>query len=160
MKALTICQPYAHLICVTRSKRVENRTWPTRYRGPILIHAGKSRAWLDVDVDRETGVEFDRSHEVALSEMAFGAVVGAAILIDCLHIDTIRAGQHDKRLPWLRGHEHTGGPWCWLLGQRRAFPSPVAFQGSQGLFDIPESIVAEQMALLREAGARYGKAAP
>lgn len=28
-------------------KRVENREWPTSYRGPLLIHAGKSREWLD-----------------------------------------------------------------------------------------------------------------
>jgi hypothetical protein len=45
MKALTICQPYAHLI-VRGEKRVENRTWPTRYTGPLAIHAGKSRQWL------------------------------------------------------------------------------------------------------------------
>lgn len=52
MKALTICQPYAALICLPstdwRHKRVENRKWFTSYRGPLLIHAGKSRDWLEV----------------------------------------------------------------------------------------------------------------
>lgn len=51
MKALTICQPYAELIA-RGDKPIENRTWPTHYRGPLLIHAGKSRAWLDGDEDR------------------------------------------------------------------------------------------------------------
>ena len=45
MKALTICQPYPHLIMLGE-KPVENRTWATSYRGPLAIHAGKSRQWL------------------------------------------------------------------------------------------------------------------
>ena len=45
MKALTICQPYAEMIA-NHEKPIENRTWPTSYRGPLAIHAGKSRAWL------------------------------------------------------------------------------------------------------------------
>lgn len=40
MKALSIRQPWAWAI-VNAGKRVENRTWETRYRGPILIHAAK-----------------------------------------------------------------------------------------------------------------------
>ena len=46
MKAITISQPWAHLI-VRGEKRVENRTWPTEHRGPLAIHAGKSLAELD-----------------------------------------------------------------------------------------------------------------
>jgi|ERR1019366_4441992 hypothetical protein len=45
MKALTINQPWAEMIC-RGLKRVENRTWPTNYRGPLAIHVGKSLAWL------------------------------------------------------------------------------------------------------------------
>ena len=45
MKCLTICQPWAWAI-VAAGKDVENRTRPTRYRGPLLIHAGASRRFL------------------------------------------------------------------------------------------------------------------
>jgi hypothetical protein len=40
-KALSIRQPWAWLI-VHGYKRYENRTWSTKLRGEILIHAGKS----------------------------------------------------------------------------------------------------------------------
>ena len=40
MKALSIMQPWAWLIA-NGHKDIENRSWPTRYRGPVLIHAGK-----------------------------------------------------------------------------------------------------------------------
>jgi hypothetical protein len=45
VKCLTVCQPWAWAIVHGR-KHVENRTWATDYRGPLLIHAGGSRRWL------------------------------------------------------------------------------------------------------------------
>jgi hypothetical protein len=155
MKALTICQPYAHLICAKREKRVENRTWATRFRGPLLIHAGMSRKWLDAGRATD-GTPIDAYYNILLSDMPFGAIVGAAVVIDCVHIDTIRAGRHDKRFPWLRDHDHSSGPWCWLLGNRHAFAKHVPFTGALGLFDVPDSVVAEQLALLADQGIRYG----
>ena len=40
MKALTIKQPWATLI-MQGDKRFEFRSWQTKYRGDLLIHAGK-----------------------------------------------------------------------------------------------------------------------
>src|SRR6267378_3713180 len=41
MKIISIRQPWASLI-VSGVKDVENRTWSTRYRGPVLIHASRT----------------------------------------------------------------------------------------------------------------------
>lgn len=38
MKALTVKNPYAELICVGL-KDVENRSWKTSFRGRVLIHS-------------------------------------------------------------------------------------------------------------------------
>jgi hypothetical protein len=40
MKALSIKQPWAWLI-VSGHKDIENRNCPTRFRGRLLVHAGK-----------------------------------------------------------------------------------------------------------------------
>lgn len=40
MKALTLHQPWATLVALV-VKTVETRSWSTRYRGPLLIHAGQ-----------------------------------------------------------------------------------------------------------------------
>ena len=40
MKVLTIKQPWATLI-MQGNKRFEFRSWQTKYRGDLLIHAGK-----------------------------------------------------------------------------------------------------------------------
>jgi len=58
MKALTISQPYASLIA-SGEKWVENRSWPTGYRGPLAIHAGKGTQYLD----RRELAEIDYANE-------------------------------------------------------------------------------------------------
>ena len=102
MKALTICQPYAELIA-RGLKPIENRTWPTPYRGRLFIHAGKSRAWLDDDDER------------MYPGLLFGAIVAVATLYDCVRVDRLPAD--------LQSNEHANGPWCWLLRDvRRVTP--------------------------------------
>lgn len=134
MKALTICQPYAHLI-VRGTKRVENRKWPTRYRGPLAIHAGKSRDWLHGD---------EASHlSEAGDPLAFGAVVGTATLVDVLHISQIERGECDSHYPWLREHAHTEGPWCWVLHDVRRL-APIPWRGAQGLWNLPDAVLATE----------------
>lgn len=41
MKALTLHQPWASLIALG-VKTIETRSWSTRYRGPLAIHAGRT----------------------------------------------------------------------------------------------------------------------
>lgn len=136
MKALTICQPYAALICLPddddRAKRVENRTWGTSYRGPLLIHAGKSRQWLSGD-----------NYGIPLEDMPFGAIVGIANLASsiCLASNADCAGAF-HRWPWLSQHQHLEGPYCFVLTECRRFETPIPYRGAQGFFDIPKEVVA------------------
>lgn len=52
MIALSIRQPWAWLI-VNAAKDVENRTWPTLFRGNCLIHAGKTMTRAEYDAAAE-----------------------------------------------------------------------------------------------------------
>lgn len=160
MTALTICQPYAHLICLPddddRAKRVENRRWGTSYRGPLLIHAGKSREWLDLDEDDTC----DDTYEIPLSEMAFGAIVGIANLADCVQLVPVISqrgflsynvpNHASRRWPWLACHAHTEGPFCFVLTECRRFKNPIPCRGARGLFSVPREVVSEAIELLKE----------
>lgn len=130
MRAITICQPYAELI-LRLEKRVENREWRTNYRGPLVIHAGKSREWFDSD---------DQLVKDLGSMPPFGAIVGVADVVDCINIATISAGMWDDKYPWLSKHPHANGTWCWILDNVR-HTKVVPYRGAQGLFDIPDAMV-------------------
>jgi hypothetical protein len=114
VKALTICQPYAELIA-RGEKPIENRSWPTSFRGRIAIHAGKSKAWMDPDDGQR------------YPGLAFGAIVATAELYDCVLLERLPAD--------LRNHEHANGPWCWLLRDVRRI-EPIAMNGALGLWDL------------------------
>lgn len=146
MKALTICQPYAHLICLPetdpRHKRVENRTWPTNYRGPLAIHAGKSRDWLTIERG-DNGMDWDANYELEVAGLDFGAVIATATLVACVRMSDSGhlSPKAETDYPWLRTHQHANGPWCWILDDVKRLPAPVSYRGAQGLFDIPDSVL-------------------
>lgn len=70
IKALSIKQPYPHHI-FHDGKDVENRDWPTRGRGWVIVHAGVSKSELDMD----------DPHEAAMPR---GGVVGMMKIVDCV----------------------------------------------------------------------------
>ena len=70
IKALSIKQPYPHHI-FHDGKDVENRDWPTKGRGWFIIHAGVSKAELDMSDPKEAA-------------MPRGGIVGMARIVDCV----------------------------------------------------------------------------
>jgi hypothetical protein len=142
MRALTICQPYAHLICLPddddRAKRVENRKWATDCRGPLLIHAGKSREWLHLDETKT----FDEGYNIPLGDMAFGAIIGICELVDCFSMEhPMDRASAMRRRPWLIAHPHAEGPFCFVLTQVRRFETPIPYRGAQGFFNVPAELL-------------------
>lgn len=75
MKAITIKQPWATLIA-KGYKEYEFRTWKTKYRGDILIHAGKK-------MDKNAMERFKYLN----LEYPTGKIIAQATITDCIHID-------------------------------------------------------------------------
>jgi len=75
MKAITIKQPWATLIA-EGYKEYEFRTWKTKYRGDILIHAGKG-------IDKKAMERFKHLN----LEYPVGKIIAKAIITDCVKVD-------------------------------------------------------------------------
>lgn len=75
MKVITIKQPFATLIA-EGLKEYEFRTWKTKYRGDILIHAGKG-------IDKKAMKRFQHLN----LEYPTGCIIAKATLTDCVYID-------------------------------------------------------------------------
>lgn len=136
--ALTICQPWAHLICPNPTplppdcepKRVENRRWGTTYRGPLAIHAGKSQKFIRPgDTQRFPG-------------MIYGAVLGIAEMTGCVNLRTL-AENPEHPLSWVRDDPYAEGPFCWLLENVQPLKQPYEVPGQQGLWtvDLPADLL-------------------
>ena len=94
MKALSIRQPWAWL-CVNGYKDIENRTWNTKFRGQILIHAASTKPtpgdWFEaIRIARIAGVPYFPSFEM----MDKGGIVGFV---------TIAGTCESSASPWFSG---------------------------------------------------------
>lgn len=75
MKVITIKQPFATLIA-EGIKEYEFRTWKTKYRGDILIHAGKG-------VDKKAMEKYKHLN----LDYPSGCIIAKANLVDCIEIN-------------------------------------------------------------------------
>jgi hypothetical protein len=118
MKALSIRQPWAYLI-ITGDKDIENRTWATAYRGPVLIHAGKTMDYDALDLLLAAGVVIPHN-----SLLPRGGFVGIAALTGVV--------THSAS-PWF------DGPYGWTFGKVHRLPF-YPYRGRLGLFDVPDDL--------------------
>lgn len=75
MKVITIKQPFATLIA-EGYKGYEFRTWKTKFRGEVLIHAGKTVDRLAMKRFEKLGLEYPT-----------GVILAKATLTDCIKVD-------------------------------------------------------------------------
>lgn len=129
MKAISIRQPWAWLI-VNGHKDIENRTWTTARRGPVLIHASKGMTRAEYDdvelmllfrpVINKLNIQLPKFEAIER-----GGIVGMATITDCVR-------QSDS--PWFNGQVG------FVL--RDAVPLPfVEFKGMLGFFDVPDGVL-------------------
>ena len=87
MKVITIKQPFATLIA-EGLKEYEFRTWKTKFRGDILIHAGKG-------IDKKAMKRYEHLN----LEYPSGQIIAKATITDCLYVDYNLKEQLQKKNP-------------------------------------------------------------
>jgi hypothetical protein len=133
LRVLTVKQPWAWAIGEGH-KLVENRGWQTDYRGPLAIHAGKSRELLTPELlDAWTGRYAILTPKV--EKLVFGAIIAVADLTDCVPLAQLPAD--------LVGHPFAEGEHCWVIrNARRVTPFPCS--GNMRLWLPPPGFVAAE----------------
>jgi hypothetical protein len=121
MLALSIRQPWASLI-LKAGKDIENRSWPTKVRGRILIHAAKgcTRAEFDDAIFFAEGA-LGKLITADLKTIERGGIIGSVEIVDCVTA---------SKSPWYMGQ------WGFVLRD----PQPLPFtpwKGQLGFFDVP-----------------------
>ena len=144
MKTITVRQPWAWLIvrpdltvpverekayAAGRIKDIENRSWGTKVRGRVLIHAAKGMTrteyddvayWLSSDDRQDLGITLP-----SFEDLNRGGVIGSVEIIDCLT-------QSDSR--WFFGK------YGFLLKASQPLPFRT-IKGQLGFFDVPNEAV-------------------
>lgn len=136
MKALTVRQPWATLIALG-VKRIETRSWPTKHRGPLAIHAAKGMTGPACELcDREPfrAPLIDAGHDGAIS-LPRGAVIATARLVDVVSCEEITEADDIGVLRQLPFGDFTPGRYAWLLDDVRPLPEPVPAKGALSFWE-------------------------
>ncbi len=106
LRCLTVRQPWAAAI-VAGLKTEEFRSWATRYRGPLLIHAAARRA---------DAAEMAEYPDLDPALLVCSAILGVVDLVAC---------------------EGDDGDYEWVLERPRPLAKPFPCKGKLGLWAPP-----------------------
>lgn len=156
MKVLSIQQPWASLI-VQGHKKIETRTWATKYRGPLLIHAAQKGSPAHFELCQQPffrealkGARITKMKN--WGSLPFGAIIGQVNLVGTKPTDEMWALKFNGPLPgWedeegnVRNYEltrqerafgdYSPGRYGWLLSDPVVFDSPIDAKGRLGLWE-------------------------
>ena len=161
MKAISILQPWASLVALGH-KKIETRSWNTKYRGELLIHASmgkkKEGALLmnSTVCQKAIGNTFlSLEDHLWLNDLPFGAIIGKVNLIDVLTSEELQATEEFSdgyRNKWSIQEEinpqekafgnYDSGRFGWLLSDPVLFENPIPCKGQLGIWNFdPRSIL-------------------
>lgn len=130
MPALSIRQPWAWLI-VNGYKDIENRDWPTKFRGRMLVHAGQTmaRSYYDETLEDlgEAGLLPRLKRVPSYEDLERGGIVGEVYVTGCVEV-------HPSR--WKQPESAYG----FVLEGGKPLPF-LRWKGQLGFFNVPKSQV-------------------
>lgn len=164
MKGFSLTQPWASLVAL-EAKRFETRSWSTKYRGPVAIHAAKG---FPRDCKQLCSGSPFYEALAAQPDMSdpLHACLPRGVILATAEIAEIRTTEEMLRL-WMshrsmgtvwNWHEkreydfgdYSSGRYAWRLVNVRRLVEPVPCKGALGLWAVPPDV---------EAQFRYAEAA-
>jgi hypothetical protein len=149
MKVLSIQQPWASLI-VLGHKKIETRSWNTKYRGEILIHASAGKNGTNRGIHLDFQQEFSRLQLPKYEDLSFGAIIGKANLVHVLHSDEIllnKVFHYGSSYKWnftdkeLAFGDYSPGRFGWLFSDPVLFEKPIPAKGKLSIWEFDESLL-------------------
>jgi ASCH domain len=117
--ALSLKQPWVFAV-LHLGKDIENRTWRSRYRGRIVLHASKSFDDAGLRYLTEAGFTVP-------AVLPMGAYVGEVTITDCRSVAACESR-------WAFG------PWCYVLERPVPYRVPIPGRGQLGFYPVPKDV--------------------
>lgn len=132
MKALTLLQPWASLV-VMGVKSVETRSWNTKYRGELLIHASLGKAGSIFASEPPFNIYIPD-----FRKLSFGFILGKVTLTDVQRMGNVEMS--DELMNRLTMEEkafgdYSEGRFAWILEDAVQFAVAIPARGMFNLWE-------------------------
>lgn len=139
MKALTLWQPWASLVAIG-AKGYETRSWSTRHRGPLAIHAAqkpiaKTLVTLDAHTKEvmELALNF-RGDFKGFATLPVGCIVATCELRDVYPVEEVYHSLYNLPNEAYFG-DFSAGRFAWWLEDVQELDKPIPARGAQRLWE-------------------------
>lgn len=137
MKVITIRQPWATLIALGE-KKFETRSWRTKYRGKLGIHAGKN---IDKAACRQEPIRSVLAkHGYTDKNLPTGVILATCKLSNCIKV----ANELVMTAYFNNGEDneyyfgdYSEGRYAWELQDVQALENPIYAKGQLSLWEYP-----------------------
>ncbi len=126
MKAISIRQPWAELILRGR-KTMELRTWDTRIRGRVAVHAGK-----------QVEPAACEAYDLDPANLVRGALLGHVDIVGVVEVG--QDNWDELREEHLALGDYPGPRRGWRLANPERLSEPVPMRGRRQFFDVPDGL--------------------
>lgn len=139
VKAISLWQPWA-ILAARGPKGYETRSWSTNYRGLLLIHAAKrwTRDENELCLLEPFWSTLIGLRMASLNQMPLGCLLGVVELTAVHRTEDIDPTITTKERSF---GDFTPGRFAWKLENPQPFSEPIPYRGSQGLFDVPITVI-------------------
>ena len=143
-KVITLWEPYASLV-VIGAKQFETRTWTTKHRGTLLIHAAAripedclelactepfasalAKAGLRVSPDPTLTSGYKHNFRA-------GYILGRVQLERIEKVERVRQGISPEELAF---GDYSNGRYAWELENPEVFAEPIPMRGRQAIWNV------------------------
>lgn len=129
MKVLSIKEPFASLI-KDKKKKIETRSWRTKYRGELYIHASIS------NVPKERFNNEDFRELIKDVKLNHGHIICKCNLVDCIYMtkEYVEDMKKNHYQEYLCGH-YEEGRYSWVLDNIEPLKEPIKAKGQLSIWD-------------------------
>ena len=137
MKVLSLLQPWATLV-VTGVKKYEVRSWQTKHRGALLIHASAKKPSRRERLFFEQA-DYFRDYIDSMNHLPYGAIIGPVNLVDIhetgwllQHMEAHRFHNWSRELAF---DDYSPGRYAWQLSEAKGLEYVLPLKGTLGLWE-------------------------
>jgi len=128
MKVLSLTEPYATLI-MEKTKKIETRSWKTKYRGELYIHASSTHNLI---TDKKL------LNLVKRKSLNYGNIIHKCELFDCILIDNNFMDKIKKDKQEYICGIYEVGRYAWILKNIEILDKPIFVKGKLGIWEYTE----------------------
>ena len=132
MKVLSLTEPFATLIKI-RKKFVETRSWSTKYRGELYIHASMTKM---KKCDSENKELMSLIENISLN---YGDIICKCKLVDCIYmtkeyVEDMKKNNYQEYICGI----YEEGRYAWILDDIQILEKPIKAKGQLGIWNYDE----------------------